>query len=128
MPAITLFIIIGIVAWCGFLFIHVNTFSLQNLYRNRLVRCYLGAAHGVGRLANPYAGFDPRDDFELKELAEQRPYLLVSAALNITQGQDLAWQQRKAASFLFSPRWCGYWLQSTELSRCRLVTLPEAAT
>ena len=116
MPAITLFIIIGIVAWCGFRLIDVNTFSLQNLYRNRLVRCYLGAAHGVGRLANPYAGFDPRDDFELKELAEQRPYLLVSAALNITQGQDLAWQQRKAASFLFSPRWCGYWLQSTELS------------
>jgi hypothetical protein len=29
---------------------------------------------------------------------------------------DLAWQQRKAASFVFSPRWCGYWLESTETS------------
>lgn len=117
MPAITTFFVVGALAICAFVCVDVNTFSLQNLYRNRLVRCYLGAAHGASRLPNPYAGFDPRDDFALHEFANQRPYLLMNAALNITQGQDLAWQQRKAAAFVFSPRWCGYWLESTEMSR-----------
>ncbi|MHB8267240.1 patatin-like phospholipase family protein [Bradyrhizobium sp.] len=115
-PAFTVVVLIGLLAAFSFRFVDVNTFSLQNLYRNRLVRCYLGAAHGAGRLPNPYAGFDPADDFAFNELADQRPYLLVNAALNITQGQDLAWQQRKAAAFVFSPRWCGYWLAPTEMS------------
>ena len=115
-PALTVFVLVGLVTFFSFLFVDVNTFSLQNLYRNRLVRCYLGAAHGANRMPNPYAGFDPTDDFALSELANQRPYLLLNAALNITQGQDLAWQQRKAAAFVFSPRWCGYWLASTEMS------------
>jgi hypothetical protein len=116
MPTSTLLLLLALLVLAGFAVIDVNTFSLQNLYRNRLVRCYLGAAHFSQRLENPFAGFDPRDDFELKLLAEQRPYLLMNAALNITQGQDLAWQQRKAASFVFSPRWCGFWLESTEMS------------
>ena len=116
MPSLTLLALLGVVAWLGFRVVDVNTFSIQNLYRNRLVRCYLGAAHYSGRLENPYAGFDPRDDLELQCFDAQRPYLLINAALNITQGQDLAWQQRKAASFIFSPRWCGYWLESTEMS------------
>jgi Patatin-like phospholipase len=114
MPTLTLFGALTLLASIGFLCIDVNTFSIQNLYRNRLVRCYLGAANHEKRLPNPYAGFDPKDDLELVKFAEQRPYLLINAALNLTQGQDLAWQQRKAASFVFSPRWCGYWLESTE--------------
>jgi len=115
-PSITLLTLLSLIAWVAFRVIDVNTFSVQNLYRNRLVRCYLGAAHQSGRLENPYAGFDPKDDLELRCFVGQRPYLLLNAALNITQGLDLAWQQRKAASFLFSPRWCGYWLESTEMS------------
>lgn len=115
-PAVVVFAIMVVASVAAFLCIDVNTFSLQNLYRNRLVRCYLGAAHGPARLANPYAGFDPRDDFPLRKLSRQRPYLLVNAALNITQGPDLAWQQRKAAAFVFSPLWSGYWLGSAERS------------
>ena len=115
-PIVFASLLVAGVTYLSFLCVDVNTFSLQNLYRNRLVRCYLGAAHGAGRLPNPYTGFDPQDEFELAKLANQRPYWLINAALNITQGQDLAWQQRKAAAFLLSPRWCGYWLQSTETS------------
>jgi hypothetical protein len=104
--------VLALLALIGFACIDVNAFSIQNIFRNRLVRCYLGAAHR-DRLENPYAGFDPNDDFELKQLGAQRPYLLMNAALNITLGQDLAWQQRKAAPFVFSPRWCGFWTSTT---------------
>ena len=34
--------------------IDVNEFSMQNFYKNRLVRCYLGATHGGER--NPSRG------------------------------------------------------------------------
>ncbi len=112
-------LLLGLLLWAAYLafkYVDVNAFSLQNLYRNRLVRCYLGAAHGKARLAEPFSGFDPRDDLHLSALADQRPYLIVNTALNLTQGADLAWQQRKAASFSFSPRDSGYWLESGSLS------------
>jgi hypothetical protein len=105
---------VAILAWFAFYYVDINTFSLQNLYRNRLVRCYLGAAKHEDRLENPYAGFDPSDDLPLASLANQRPYHLINTALNINQGEDLAWQQRKATSFLFSPNWCGFRIESTE--------------
>jgi predicted acylesterase/phospholipase RssA len=115
-PTLSMGIACAIGTWVAFRYIDVNVFSLQNLYRNRLVRCYLGAARHGQRLQNPYAGFDPADDLELVSIAEQRPYHLMNTALNITQGEDLAWQQRQAASFCFSPLWCGYWLESANLS------------
>lgn len=104
------------ISWPAFRYIDVNAFSLQNLYRNRLVRCYLGAAHHADRAPSPYAGFDPEDDLPLSSLKQQRPLHIVNSALNITQGGDLAWQQRKAASFSFTPFTSGYWLDSTALS------------
>lgn len=116
-PVFTLLLATTALALLAFRYIDVNTFALQNLYRNRLVRCYLGAAHQHDRLENPYAGFDPKDDLALEALEQQRPYHLVNAALNLTQGEDLAWQQRKAASFVFTPRWCGFWIESTEGAR-----------
>jgi hypothetical protein len=36
------------------------------------------------------------------------PYPLWCCALNLTTGEDLAWQQRKAASFIYSPLFCGW--------------------
>ncbi|WP_292530904.1 patatin-like phospholipase family protein [Methylocystis sp.] len=114
-PAFVLLLALAGLFAVGFLCIDVNVFSLQNLYRNRLVRCYLGAANPL-RAPEPYAGFDPNDDLELGKFAEQRPYLLCNGTLNISRGQALGWQQRKAASFLFSPRWCGYWLVATEFN------------
>ena len=35
------------------------------------------------------------------------PYLLINAALNIVHVNNLAWQERKAESFVFTPLYCG---------------------
>jgi hypothetical protein len=36
------------------------------------------------------------------------PFLILNAALNVTKGQDLALQERKAESFTFTPLRCGF--------------------
>lgn len=101
--------------------IDVNKFSLQGLYKNRLVRCYLGASRQDVRRPNPFTGFDESDDlplFSLREMKAEpqgggvnaRPFHIVNAALNITQGKNLAWQERKAGSFTFTPLHCGFTL------------------
>src|ERR1044071_9529844 len=85
------------------------------LYCNRLGRCYLGASNRVRR-AQPFSGFSADDDLMLSDLAglpfgdrtDSAPYPILSAALNLVGGKELAWQQRKAASFMFSPLYCGY--------------------
>lgn len=85
----------------------VNLFSIHHFYRNRLTRCYLGAGRGSGRVPNPFTGFDPCDDIRLAEL-RQRPLHLVNTALNLVHNDNLAWQDRKALSFTFSPIACGF--------------------
>lgn len=89
--------------------VDVNVFSLGPLYRNRLLRCYFGASRSIRR-PHPFTGFDREDDIPLAELAvpRQRPYPIVNTAINLTTGQKLAWQQRKAGSFVFTPLYCGY--------------------
>ena len=94
----------------------INQFSMHMLYRNRLARCYLGASNKGPREPQRFTGLDPSDDFDLVEL--QRlfrvpgnpvgPYPILNAALNLVGGDELAWQQRKAASFVFTPTYCGY--------------------
>ena len=86
--------------------IDVNLFSFHMFYRNRLVRAYLGASNPERR-AHPFTGFDGNDSPNFADLV-QRPYHLVNTALNITSGERLAWQERKAAAFMFSPLFCGY--------------------
>ena len=93
--------------------IDINLFSFHNFYRNRLMRAYLGAsrqaqrapdAAGEGvRRPDPFTGFDPEDDLPVSELPV-RPYPLFNTALNLVGGDELAWQQRKAASFCIAPR------------------------
>lgn len=93
--------------------IDLNEFSLHALYRNRLVRCYLGASNPK-RAAHPFTGFDPRDDVPLAQVARptpdavRRPYPIFNVAMNLVGGKNLAWQQRKAASFVFTPEYCGF--------------------
>jgi glycerophosphoryl diester phosphodiesterase len=36
------------------------------------------------------------------------PYPILNCALNLIGGQDLAWQERKSAAFVFTPKYCGY--------------------
>ena len=111
---------------CGFLAallsfrLDINQFSMHLLYRNRLGRCYLGASNRLRR-AQPFTGFSADDDIPLCKLEElfprggpaRAPYPIINAALNLVGGKELAWQQRKAASFVFTPLYCGY--EFTEL-------------
>jgi len=97
--------------------VDINEFSMHMLYRNRLVRCYLGASRAKERTPNPFTGFDPNDDLKLSELRARNtegitdyvgPFPIVNAALNVTHGERLAWQERKAESFVFTPLYSGY--------------------
>ena len=96
--------------------IDINIFSLHHFYRNRLTRAYLGATRYLHRDPQPFTGFDADDDLPLYNLSSekngerifQRPYHIINTALNLAHGQDLAWQTRKAASFVFTPRYCGF--------------------
>jgi hypothetical protein len=97
--------------------IDVNEFSMHHFYRNRLVRCYLGATRKPRtRLPNRFTGFDPGDDPKLCDLkwGKERqdpfvgPYPIFNATLNIVRGSDLAAQERKGESFILSPLYCGY--------------------
>jgi predicted acylesterase/phospholipase RssA len=89
--------------------VDVNDFSLHHFYRNRLVRCYLGASN-PRRTPQPFTGFDPHDDVPLKEFAENYPgpYPILNAAINITSGAELGYATRRAKSFVFTPLYCGY--------------------
>ncbi len=92
--------------------IDINEFSLHQFYRNRLVRCYLGGARSGMRRPNRFTGFDEQDDFRLTALAPSAghsgPYPILNTTLNVTDGDELAWQERKAESFAFTPRFCGF--------------------
>jgi hypothetical protein len=94
--------------------VDINVFSLHNFYRNRLTRCYLGATNN-DRKPNSFTGFDNHDDLAMSALRGQRPTHIVNTAVNISDGSQLAWQQRKAASFMFSPYFCGFKLPSSEI-------------
>lgn len=96
--------------------VDVNKFSLYMMYRNRLVRAYLGASN-TGRNPHPFTGFDKSDDMHLDSLLAtggviQRPYPIINATLNLVAGKELAWQTRKAAGFSFTPGFCGFELPS----------------
>jgi len=102
---------------CGMAFvININKFSLHSIYRNRLIRAYLGASrleqYGVKRTPNLFTGFDPNDNVQMHDLAPSgqpipKPFHVINIALNLVRGSNLAWQQRKAQSFTVSPLHCG---------------------
>jgi len=96
--------------------IDVNLFSIYHFYRQRLVRSYLGASRCKLRVPHPFTGFDPRDDIRLADLCRdiggkprcQRPYPIYNTAMNLVAGKQLAWQERRAAAFAFTPTAVGY--------------------
>jgi len=54
--------------------VNLNKFSLHAGYRDRIIRAFLGASRLEGeRRANPFTGFDPRDNLTMEEM---RPLLL----------------------------------------------------
>ncbi len=92
--------------------IDINEFSMHHFYKNRLVRCYLGATNGRDRKPSRLTGFDPCDDILLREFSVKEqyygPYPLVNCCINLSQGAELAKAERKGSAFLFSPLYTGY--------------------
>jgi hypothetical protein len=106
------FVAIGLVAGSR---VNINEFSLHHFYKNRLVRCYLGASRSGLRKPNWFTGFDPADDFPIaalrpddSKLPYYGPYAIVTATLNLNAGSELAQQERKASSFVFTPAYSGF--------------------
>src|SRR5207245_4937890 len=109
--------------------ININRFSLHALYRNRLIRAFLGASRD--RTPDPFTGLDSDDDRRMHQLWPQcdamghwpgrdtddwRPFHILNLTLNIVSSKRLAWQERKAAPFTVSPLHCGTSSKS-EISR-----------
>jgi hypothetical protein len=97
-PTLWLLVVYMAVCFTASYFINVNKFSLHAMYRQRLIRAYLGASN-TGRCPHPFTGFDPADNLSMCELNRSKPLHVVNMALNLVKGENLAWQQRKAASF-----------------------------
>jgi len=97
-------------------FMGANQFSLHGMYGNRLVRAFLGSGRPV-RHPHWFTRFDPDDNPRMNDLVaplrtakgQPRLYPLVNIALNLVKPSDkrLDWQQRKAASFVATPLFCG---------------------
>jgi hypothetical protein len=96
--------------------VNVNRFSLHSLYRNRLIRAFLGATNEQ-RKANPFTGFDFGDNLRMHQLwppkdpdigwpppkVDWRLFHIVNMTLNIVSAKKLAWQERRAEPFTVSP-------------------------
>jgi hypothetical protein len=95
-------------SWIMARVVDINKFSLQAMYRNRLIRAYLGASNENPDL-NEFTGFAGNDNPLLSNLTPtMRPFHVVNMALNLVSGKRLAWQQRKAESFTATALHCGY--------------------
>ncbi|SEP29313.1 Patatin-like phospholipase [Rhodospirillales bacterium URHD0017] len=125
----TSWVIVAFVFAAGFIafFVNVNRFSSHAIYRNRLIRGFLGAARAKAKkkqptdvraervespTRDPFTGFDAEDNQPMTALMRpegQNPRLfhVINMALNVVGGQNLAWQERKAESFTASPLFCG---------------------
>ncbi len=118
------FVAAALIAYLLSLRIDIDEFSMHYFYKNRLVRCYLGAS-ASNRAPNAFTGFDRNDDLRLASFANltpagtprplepgerpyDGPYPILNTTLNLAYGEQLAWQQRKGASFIFTPRYCGF--------------------
>jgi hypothetical protein len=103
--------IVAVALLCGVLTfrgVNVNRFSMHAVYRNRLVRAFLGSARGK-REPEPFTGFDPDDNIPLTDLLRNGNSLfpVINMTLNITSGNNTAWGERKAAPFTATPLACG---------------------
>jgi hypothetical protein len=84
-------------------YININFFSLGGMYRNRLIRAYLGASNPK-RNASLFTGFAENDNLQMRGIDPAlKPFHVLNLTLNLVAGERLAWQQRKAASFTVSP-------------------------
>jgi hypothetical protein len=92
--------------------ININRFSLHSVYRNRLIRTFLGASNST-RDPEGFVDFDSRDNVSLKDLLACKaqnstaantmlipPQLhIINMAMNVLASSELALQERKALPF-----------------------------
>lgn len=118
-----------LVAWLFSLIVNINRFSLHGVYRNRLVRTFLGASN-FDRKPNSDTDFDDRDNISMHELWPEAPatqpgpppqLLYINMSLNVLRGRELAWQERKALPYVATARYVGCasmpWVDCTNAQR-----------
>lgn len=124
---LVLLLIFAFIALGLSLTVDINEFSMHHFYKNRLVRCYLGASH-PDRKPNPFTGFDSDDDVHLATLRASDyagPYPIICSTLNLVKGDDLAWQERKGTSFALTPQYCGFEVDKTNANQVRHKAKPQ---
>jgi Patatin-like phospholipase len=89
-------------------FVNVNYFSLNAMYRNRLVRTFLGASNIKAiterePVRDRFDGVSPNDNLAMHKLRTGRPFHVINITLNVTETDNKAWQERKADSFISTP-------------------------
>jgi hypothetical protein len=83
-------------------FLGVNQFSMHALYRNRLVRAYLGASR-FSRTPNAFSGFDPNDNLPMHRL---RPEMLwANSFIDIVALGALLKANSTLEPFISDPTW-----------------------
>lgn len=99
-------------------YVNINRFSMHGLYRNRLIRTFLGASHH-DREPNELTDFDTSDNVDFatiwpgvamapqKKAGTAPPLHVVNISLNVVGSSQLAWQERKAIAFTATARWIG---------------------
>jgi len=113
-------------------FVNVNRFSLHGLYRNRLMRTFLGASRSNAdrdKTRDTFSDYDGNDTPVMRHLwtarpgdaatnfdnahvqdahvADWLPLHVVNVTANLASSKNLAWQERKAVPFTISPLHAG---------------------
>lgn len=83
-------------------FVPVNRFSLHGMYRQRLIRTFLGASRR-DRRPNAFTGFDANDDMCVHDLAPVRPLHVINSTLNAVRSTEVGRHEVAAQSFTFTP-------------------------
>jgi hypothetical protein len=92
--------------------IDTNRFSMHAVYRNRLVRAFLGTARTPSqRRPDRYAQFDPTDNVRMSDTFDKRSptalFPVINVTLNVTTVKDTARAERKGEPFVITPLHCG---------------------
>jgi hypothetical protein len=83
-------------------FVPVNRFSLNGMYRQRLIRTFLGASRR-DRHPNGFTGFDAKDDVCVHELRDVRPLHVICTTLNAVSSTTVGRHEKQSESFTFTP-------------------------
>ena len=123
-------VVLAITSWVlGRWIININRFSLHELYRNRLVRAFLGPARPWRVRKGEEDGFTRFDEADALRLSDAIPWFptaaapeglrlfpVINTALNLVSGTRTAWTERKAASFTMTPLHCGSAVLGTDVN------------